>query len=271
MPYGTANSTQNQYNGPPPAYVQVPHTGTSTETREPLLDRDDEDVPDDFKYGVSVNECDISVRMAFVRKVYSILFAQILFTTIIAAFMLYNDAFKEWVQSNIIVMYVSSFVAIILLLALIWKRRSYPINFILLSIFTLAEGYSVGTFVTFFDTELVLQAFIITSGLFLGLTLFTLQSKYDFSGLFPYLYFSLIIIVIISFVGIFLPFNSTFDLIVASATAVVFCGFIIYDTYQITKRLSPEEYIVASVDLYLDFINLFVSILKILRDVNGNN
>ncbi|CAJ0754653.1 24233_t:CDS:2, partial [Entrophospora sp. SA101] len=46
-------------------------------------------------------------------------------------------------------------------------RRSYPTNFILLSTFTLAEAYTVGTFVTFYETELVLQAFLITVGLFL--------------------------------------------------------------------------------------------------------
>jgi len=269
MPYGT----QNQYTEPPPAYAQVPHAGTSTATREPLLDReigDDDDVPDDFKYGVSVNECDISVRMAFVRKVYSILFVQILFTTVMAAFTMYNDTFKTWVQSNIVVMYVASIGTFLILFALIWKRRSYPTNFVLLSTFTFAEAYTVGTFVTFFETELVLQAFLITVGLFLGLTLFTFQSKYDFSGLFPFLFYSLLVVVIISIVGIFFPFNGIFDLIIASATAIIFCGFIVYDTYQITKRLSPEEYIIASVDLYLDFINLFISILRILKDVNSN-
>jgi len=267
MPYGT----QNQYTEPPPAYAQVPHVGTSAASREPLLDRvGDDDVPDDFKYGVSVSECDLSVRMAFVRKVYSILFVQILFTTIMAAFTMYNDNFKNWVQSNIVVMYVASFSTILILIGLIWKRRSYPTNFILLSTFTLAEAYTVGTFVTFYETELVLQAFLITSGLFLGLTLFTLQSKYDFSGLLPFLFYSLLVVVIIGIVSLFFPFNGTFDLIIASATAIIFCGFIVYDTDQITKRLSPEEYIVASVDLYLDFVNLFISILRILKDVNSN-
>jgi FtsH-binding integral membrane protein len=76
------------------------------------------------------------------------------------------------------------------------------------------------------------------------------------------------IVVIIGFVGIFIPFSTTFDLFVAIGTAILFCGFIIYDTHNIMNRLSPEEYITASVDLYLDFINLFLSILRILNDLN---
>ena len=45
-------------------------------------------------------------------------------------------------------------------------------------------------------------------------------------------------------------------------------GFIIFDTHMIMHRLSPEEYIVATIELYLDIINLFIEILKILDKIN---
>ena len=45
-------------------------------------------------------------------------------------------------------------------------------------------------------------------------------------------------------------------------------GFIVFDTQMIMKRVSPEEYIVATIELYLDIINLFIEILKILEKVN---
>ena len=45
-------------------------------------------------------------------------------------------------------------------------------------------------------------------------------------------------------------------------------GFILFDTQMIMKRVSPEEYIVATIELYLDIINLFIEILKILEKVN---
>ena len=47
-----------------------------------------------------------------------------------------------------------------------------------------------------------------------------------------------------------------------------FAGFIIYDTQMIMTRVSPEEYIIATIELYLDIINLFIEILKILEKVN---
>ena len=45
-------------------------------------------------------------------------------------------------------------------------------------------------------------------------------------------------------------------------------GFIIFDTQMIMTRVSPEEYIIATIELYLDIINLFIEILKILEKVN---
>jgi len=112
----------------------------------------------------------------------------------------------------------------------------------------------------------VLQAVVLTFGLFVALTVFTMQSKHDFSNMGSILFFALWGLILTGLVQIFLPFNRTFDLIVAVATAVIFSGYIVYDTYNIMNRLSPEEYILASVELYLDLINLFLAILRILNN-----
>ena len=47
---------------------------------------------------------------------------------------------------------------------------------------TLLESVSLGTIVTFYDVDLVLKAFVITTTVFLALTVYTMQSKYDFSS-----------------------------------------------------------------------------------------
>lgn len=43
------------------------------------------------------------------------------------------------------------------------------------------QGLSVGTVVTYFDLDLVIKAFVITTAVFLALTVYTMQSRYDFS------------------------------------------------------------------------------------------
>lgn len=47
--------------------------------------------------------------------------------------------------------------------------------------------------------------------------------------------------------------------------AIIFSGFIIYDTDNLIKRYSYDEYVAAASALYLDIINLFMSILAILQ------
>lgn len=59
--------------------------------------------------------------------------------------------------------------------------------------------------------------------------------------------------------------SEAMEFVISVAGAVIFCGFIIFDTHLIMHKLSPEEYILASVNLYLDFLNLFLYVLRILQ------
>ncbi|KAI0769764.1 UPF0005-domain-containing protein [Trametes elegans] len=210
------------------------------------------DVPDDFKYGTSVSECELSIRNAFVRKVYSILFCQILATTIVAGFLSRSTEAIFWVQTHTWSFYLPLFGTLINLGLLYWKRHSHPANLVLLSTFTLLEAFTLGVMTAFFDTIIVLQALLITVGVFLGLTLFTFQFKYDFSGMGSWLFVGLFALCMTGLVGIFIPFSRTMDLIFAIGGCLIFSGYIIYDTYIITKRLSPDEYIFAAISLYLE-------------------
>ena len=57
---------------------------------------------------------------------------------------------------------------------------------------------------------------------------------------------------------------------IAILGAIVFSCFIVFDTHLLIHKLSPEEYIVAAINLYLDIINLFLEILKILDAMKRN-
>jgi len=243
-----------------PANHQAPNAGAFYD--QPA----DGDLPDDFKYGVSVSESSMEIRNAFVRKVYSILFFQILATCIVGGGISQSPNAVFWVQTHIWAFYVPLFGTLVNLGFLYWKRHSHPLNLFLLSTFTLMEAFTLGIVVAFYDNLIVLQALLITLAVFLGLTLFTFQSKYDFEGMGPFLFGGLIALIGTGFVGIFLPFSRTFDLLMAIGGCLIFSGYIVYDTYLINKRLSPDEYIMGAISLYLDFINLFLNILRVLNN-----
>jgi len=74
------------------------------------------------------------------------------------------------------------------------------------------------------------------------------------------------------FAGIFQLFfqNEVIELAMAVVGALLFSAFIIFDTHMLMHKLSPEEYVLASINLYLDIVNLFIEILKIIDAMKKN-
>lgn len=81
------------------------------------------------------------------------------------------------------------------------------------------------------------------------------------------------ILVGVGFVQLFMPFNHMFEIAYSVGGCAIFSGYIMYDTWMIERRcvrargdthhrLSPDDWVLANVSLYLDVINLFISILR---------
>ncbi|KAK0546852.1 hypothetical protein OC845_004379 [Tilletia horrida] len=224
----------------------------------------DEDDPEDFKYGTTVSQCSVDVRHAFLRKVYTTLFLQLLGTTIVGA-ILSRPSIADWLHANSWAMITPLFLAMGAMLGLYAFRQSHPWNLVLLATFTLLEAISLGAVVSYVDQVVVLQAMIITCFAFVGLTLITMQSKWEFESMGSWLFGGLLVLVGAGFVQIFIPFSKTLDLVMAGVGTVLFSLYIVYDTSIILKRLSPEDWVLANLSLYLDIINLFINILRILN------
>ncbi|XP_076807281.1 protein lifeguard 4-like isoform X2 [Clavelina lepadiformis] len=224
-------------------------------------------IEDDFAYGTNVKQATLGVRIGFIRKVYTILTAQLLCTTLVCALFIAVKPLKEFAQGNQFMLMLCFMASFGLIIALHVKKDKHPTNMYLLAAFTLVESYTVGTVVTFYKVEIVLQAFILTLSVFVCLTSYTLQSKRDYSSWAAGLFSGLWILIIAGFMGIFFQ-NDTFELVCASAGALLFCFFIIFDTHMLMRKLSPEDYMIASISLYLDVINLFLETLRILGKMN---
>jgi len=211
----------------------------------------------------------VSLRLGFIRKVYGILSAQLLLTTLVGAFFMYNEAAKVFIQSSPNLLYMGCFLSFGLLIALHVKKNETPTNFYLLIAFTLVEAYTVGFVVTLYDSFVVLQAFGLTVATVLSLTIYTFQSKRDFSSWGAGLFSMLWILILCSIMQIFLQ-SEMVDTVMAGAGALLFSAFIVFDTHILVHKLSPEEYILGAITLYLDILNLFLEILKILGKNNKN-
>jgi len=258
---------EGDYSQAPPSYQAESHTN------DDLLGAprgEDDNVPDDFKFGGSVAEATLPIRMQFIRKVYSILTVQLLATVALSSISYFSTSYKSWIQSNTWMMWLSLFGAIAFMLLTFWKRKSYPTNLIFLTGFTGLEAYSISVIVSFYNSKIVLEALIITLGIFFALTLFACQTKYDFTSWAPYLFGGLWALIIFGFMGAFFPYNSTAELIYGGLAALIFSGYILVDTQLVMRHYHVEEEIAAAISLYLDIINLFLAILRILNSQQNN-
>jgi len=250
-----------------PAFSHAPpsYQATAEDSRT-----EDDNVPDDFKFGGSVAEATLPIRMQFIRKVYSILTVQLLLTTGLSAISFFSDSYRLWIQSNFWLMVVSLIGAIGFMLLTYWKRKSYPANLLFLAGFTALESYSISVVTSFYDARIVVEALLITLAIFVALTLFDCQTKYDFTSWIPYLFGGLWLLIIFGFMAAFFPMNSTMELVYGGIAALIFSGYILVDTQLVMRHYHVEEEIAAAISLYLDVLNLFLAILRILNSQSNN-
>ncbi|KAF3488488.1 hypothetical protein F2Q69_00056700 [Brassica cretica] len=220
------------------------------------------------------------LRWGFIRKVYGILSAQLLLTTLISAVVVLNPPVNDVLTGSpglLLFLCIIPFVyGASLECPLIWPLHVYhqkhPVNLILLALFTISLSFTVGVSCAMTEGRIVLEALILTLSVVGSLTAYTFwaaKKGKDFSFLGPILFTSLIILVVTSFMQMFFPLGPTSVAIYGGISALVFCGYIVYDTDNLIKRFTYDEYILASVALYLDILNLFLTILRILRQ--GDN
>ena len=116
--------------------------------------------------------------------------------------------------------------------------------------------------------DVIAQAFLLTTAAFGGLSVFAMYSKRDFSVWGKFLFIALIVVVVASLINLFTQ-SSVLALVISSVGAILFSAYILYDT-QMIIRGGYDSPVLAAVALYLDILNLFISLLQILGAINNN-
>jgi len=195
---------------------------------------------------------------------------QLFATALLSSVSFFSTGYRDWIQRNQWMMWISLFGAIGFMLLTFWKRKSYPTNLLFLTGFTVLEAYSISVIVSFYNAKIVVEALIFTLGIFVALSLFACQTKYDFTSWMPYLFGALWVLVLFGFMSMFFPYSSKVELGYGVVAALIFSGYILVDTQLIIRHYHIEEEIAAAISLYLDVINLFLAILRILNSQNNN-
>ncbi|CAJ1062095.1 glutamate receptor%2C ionotropic, N-methyl D-aspartate-associated protein 1b (glutamate binding) [Xyrichtys novacula] len=226
----------------------------------------------DFDFGLDNK----SIRRAFIRKVFLVLTAQLMVTFAFVAVFTFVEPVKVFVQVHVwtyFVSYAVFFVAVCVISCCGSVRRQHPWNLVALSILTLAMSYMVGMIASFHDTDSVIMAVGITAVVCFTVVIFSMQTKYDFTSCHGVLFVCLIVLILFGILCIFIR-NRILHIVYAGLGALLFTCFLAVDTQLLLGNkelaLSPEEYVFAALNLYMDIINIFLYILAIIGKARGS-
>lgn len=210
-------------------------------------------------YGVNAAAlASVEERMGFLRKVYGLLTLS-LATAAVGAYV-----GRTLVSPGLMmVLFIAEIALIFFAMAV---RRKPGVNVAALFAFTTVTGITLGPVMTVYNAGVIQQALVLSVLIFAGLTLYVVTSKKDFSFLAGFLFTGLIIIIVGSLLNAFFFQSPAADFVVSAAGVILFSGFILYDTSNILRNYDVRDYTAATLALYLDLLNLFLFLLRLLSN-----
>jgi FtsH-binding integral membrane protein len=228
------------------------------------------------------------VRIGFIRKVYGILAVMLSISSFficLSTVKPIHDYFDQREDGKeihpifiilLIISFIGTFATLIPLFCCRSVARRVPLNYILLLIFTLCESYCLFFISACYEPQIVITAMVLTAAIVLGITFYAMTTKSDFTMcggcLFACLFLFIAFGILLAIFGI--NNNKSVYMFVCLVGLLIYSIYLVYDT-QLTMgqgafKYEIDEYVWAAVNLYIDIIEIFIYILRILGKLNNN-
>ncbi|MBQ4353096.1 MAG: Bax inhibitor-1/YccA family protein [Prevotella sp.] len=232
---------------------------------------------EDRNYVNYVDERDLQASLAFpalMRKVYLWMTLALVITAITAYGVATSPAAIQFILGNRIVFFgliIAEFALVFAVGGMI-NRLSITTATLLFTLYSVVNGATLSIVLLAYTQESVTQVFFITAGTFAAMSAVGYLTKRDLSSVGRILFMALIGLIIATVVNIFWK-NSGFMAILNYLGVLIFVGLTAYDTQKIKNMLLTAEdggevgqkmALLGALTLYLDFINLFLYLLRIL-------
>jgi FtsH-binding integral membrane protein len=216
------------------------------------------------------------VRSAFMAKVLTLVFLQLATTIAMSVLFYYLEPLKLYVRENAWPFYMSwalSFACLITLSCSEKVRRVHPYNIIALGVFTLIFSFQIAAITSFYDTKAVISAFVVTAGIVLGCAVLAF-SKIDFTKWYGIMGMVTWGFIITALLGIFFVRGNWTIIAISFFGALLFSAWLVIDLQMIMGgkglSLGPDDWVFASIKIYLDIVQIFLYILQLFGAAQRN-
>jgi FtsH-binding integral membrane protein len=218
---------------------------------------------------------DVAVERDFLRQVFAWMFLALALTTGIAIYFHQSDSALNFFSRHQAIFYIALFgqLGLVFVLSGVLNSQRVSVRTAALLFFLYAglTGVVFSILLDVYTTDSVVGAFAGAAGLFAGMAVLGYTTSIDLTRFRGLLYGALIGIVVASIAFIFTG-GSAFNLVIGYLGVIVFSGLTAYDLQQLKKmraqgfadaQSAEKLAIFGALRLYLDFINLFISLLRI--------
>ena len=147
----------------------------------------------------------------------------------------------------------------------LWSTK-VPLNRFLFVLFSFITGVTIAPLIGILAASpgglaIVAKALLAATFTYAATGVIGWTTQRDLSGIGGFLLVALLGMIIVGIVGIFIPWGTQFEMIYAGIGIILFAAYTMYD-FQKLKHYPQDRYIDAALNLYLDFFNLFLFILR---------
>ena len=200
------------------------------------------------------------------RKTFLWMFLGLMVTFFTAYVVATNESMLYAVFGKFYFVLVIIEIVLVLVLAVRITKMSPTVARILFILYSFVTGLTFSSIFIVYEMKSVIFVFLITALLFGILAFMGYVTNADLTKLGTYLMMGLVAILISYVINIF-AHNDTFEIIICSISALVFLGFTAYDVKKIealSNTIDEDNLaIYGALQLYLDFINIFIDLLKL--------
>ena len=214
-----------------------------------------------------------STFKVLMRKVYLWMTLALMITGITAAGVANSPNILALIYSNQVVMWgiiIAEFGLVIYISARL-EKLSLSTATTLFALYSILNGVMLSSIFLLYSTAIISKVFFITAGTFGVTALYGYATKKDLSSLGNILFMALIGLVIATVVNVFMK-SAMFDLILSYIGVIIFVGLTAWDSQKIKHMMMVQQdadesaqklALIGALSLYLDFINLFLYLLRI--------
>lgn len=222
------------------------------------------------------NSIEISTKNSFLRKVFMQMFLGLLITGGVSWYVVQSQPLISFVANYMTFIIVAELLLVLGINFGINKISSGTAKFLFIA-YSAMNGLVLSVVMLIYNPYSILYVLGVTSLIFVGMTIYGLKTKEDLSSYDGFFKGGLIALVIVSLLNLFLKI-SILGWFISVCAVVLFTALIAYDINRIVKifqsnDLTEEDYnkfsTIGALMLYLDFINLFLNLLRLFGKRNN--